>query len=124
MNTAVESDDGNAALRARARRALQSWTDRLAKIVAEGIQRKEIEPAVDAEKLARVVIAALEGALLISRLEKEEAPLREVQGHLDQYLEQNVRAKRQAARHTLNDPTRGRDQARAAIPTEQRVARS
>ncbi|MGB9473433.1 MAG: TetR family transcriptional regulator C-terminal domain-containing protein, partial [Candidatus Acidiferrum sp.] len=69
MNTAVESDDGNAALRARARRALQSWTDRLAKIVAEGIQRKEIEPAVDAEKLARVVIAALEGALLISRLE-------------------------------------------------------
>lgn len=99
MNTAVESDDGNPALRGKARKALRGWTDRLAKIAAEGIERGEIEPGVDAEKLARVVIASLEGALLISRLERDEEPLREVQEHLDKYLEQNVRAKRRA-RHT------------------------
>ncbi len=53
--------------------------------------------SVDAEKLARVVIASLEGALLISRLEKDESPLREVRQPLDGYLEQNVRAKRLGA---------------------------
>ncbi len=52
---------------------------------------------MDAEKLARVVIASLEGALLISRLEKDESPLREVRQPLDGYLEQNVRAKRLGA---------------------------
>src|SRR6267378_1383871 len=32
MNTAVEADDGNAVLRARAQKALQSWMGRLSKI--------------------------------------------------------------------------------------------
>jgi hypothetical protein len=52
-NTAVESGDGNAALRGKARKALRSWTDRVAKMAAEGIQSREIEPGVDVEKLAQ-----------------------------------------------------------------------
>jgi TetR/AcrR family transcriptional regulator, transcriptional repressor for nem operon len=113
MNTAVESDDGNAALRGKARKALQDWTDRLAKIVAEGIRRREIELGVDVEKLARVVIASLEGALLISRLERDEEPLQELQGYLDEYLEQNIRAKRPARhreKHTIGAGTSPRRQ--------------
>jgi TetR/AcrR family transcriptional regulator, transcriptional repressor for nem operon len=39
MNTAVESDDGNAALRAGARKALRSWTERLAEITAKGSRK-------------------------------------------------------------------------------------
>src|SRR5580704_16602665 len=39
MNTAVEADDGNAALRARAKKALQNWTARLSKITLEGIKK-------------------------------------------------------------------------------------
>src|SRR4029077_11697257 len=35
MNTGVEADDGNALLRARARKALQNWTMRLSNIAAE-----------------------------------------------------------------------------------------
>src|SRR5580700_74727 len=43
MNTAVEADDGNPVLRARARRALQGWTERLSRITAEGIQKHQID---------------------------------------------------------------------------------
>ena len=93
MNTAVEADDGNARLRARAKKALQNWTARLTKITAEGIAKNQISASVDARDLAQLIIASLEGALLIARLQKSNAPLRNVRRHLDGYLEQSVRAK-------------------------------
>jgi TetR/AcrR family transcriptional regulator, transcriptional repressor for nem operon len=94
MNTAVEADDGNAKLRARAKKALQNWTARLTKITAEGIAKNQISANVHARDLAQLIIASLEGALLIARLQKSNAPLRNVRRHLDGYLEQSVRAKR------------------------------
>jgi len=93
MNTAVEADDGNARLRARAKKALQNWTARLTKITAEGIAKNQIGRNVDARDLAQLIIGSLEGALLIARLQKSNAPLRNVRRHLDDYLEQSVRAK-------------------------------
>lgn len=93
MNTAVEADDGNAQLRARAKTALQKWTACLTKITAEGIAKNQISPNVDARDLAQRIIGSLEGALLIARLKKSNAPLRGVRQHLDDYLEQSVRAK-------------------------------
>jgi TetR/AcrR family transcriptional regulator, transcriptional repressor for nem operon len=93
LNTAVEADDGNALLRERARKALRSWTARLVKITEEGIARKEIHSRVDPQKLAQWIIASLEGALLLSRLQKDEAPLHNTREHLDLYLDQSIRAK-------------------------------
>jgi TetR/AcrR family transcriptional repressor of nem operon len=93
MNTAVEADDGNPVLRARARRALQGWTERLSRITAEGIQKHQIDRSVAPRKLSQLIISSLEGALLISRLQNDEEPLRAMRQHLDEYLEQSVRAK-------------------------------
>src|ERR1700735_181246 len=92
MNTAVEADDGNAALRARAKKALQNWTARISKITLEGIKKQEINHGVDPLKLSQLIIGSLEGALLISRLQKNDEPLRAIKEHLTDYLEQNVRA--------------------------------
>jgi TetR/AcrR family transcriptional repressor of nem operon len=92
MNTAVEADDGNPALRARARKALQNWTARLSKITLEGIKKQEVNDGVDPLKLSQLIIGSLEGALLISRLQKNDEPLRAIKQHLTDYLEQNVRA--------------------------------
>jgi TetR/AcrR family transcriptional regulator, transcriptional repressor for nem operon len=94
LNTAVEADDGNPILRARARKALQAWTERLTKVISDGIRKGQIRPGVDSLKLAQRIIGSLEGALLISRLTATDAPLREVREILDEYLEQNVRAAR------------------------------
>jgi TetR/AcrR family transcriptional regulator, transcriptional repressor for nem operon len=100
MNTAVESDDGNAALRDRARKALRAWMARLTGIIEEGIRRKEIRANVEAEKLAERIIGSLEGALLISRLQKKEQPLHDARTHLGDYLDQQVRVSNPVRRRT------------------------
>lgn len=92
MNTAVEADDGNAALRARAKKALQNWAVRLSKITTEGINKRQIDRHIDPLKLSQLIIGSLEGALLISRLQNTDEPLRAIKQHLSEYLEQNVRA--------------------------------
>jgi TetR/AcrR family transcriptional repressor of nem operon len=97
MNTAVEADDGNPVLRARARKALQGWTERLSRIAAEGIKKHEIDRSVTPRQLSELIISSLEGALLISRLQNDEGPLRAMRQHLDEYLEQSVRTKRPPA---------------------------
>ncbi len=97
MNTAVEADDGNPVLRARARKALQGWTERLSRITAEGIQKHQIDCTVAPRQLSQLIISSLEGALLISRLQNDEEPLRAMRQHLDEYLEQTVRVKRHPA---------------------------
>jgi TetR/AcrR family transcriptional repressor of nem operon len=98
MNTAVEADDGNPVLRARARKALQEWTERLSRISSEGIKKQQIDRSVSPLQLSQLIIGSLEGALLISRLQNDEEPLREMRQHLDEYLEENVRARREPKR--------------------------
>ena len=93
MNTAVEADDGDALLRARARKALQGWKERLSRIASEGIRKREIVPGVAPRQLSELVISSLEGALLISRLQNDGEPLRAMRRHLHEHLEQQVRAK-------------------------------
>jgi TetR/AcrR family transcriptional repressor of nem operon len=100
MNTAIEADDGNAVLRARARRALQSWTERLSKIASEGIKKRQIDPRVHPLKLSHLIIGSLEGALLISRLQNDDEPLRAIRKHLHEFLEHSVRAKHGRSRRT------------------------
>jgi TetR/AcrR family transcriptional repressor of nem operon len=87
LNTTIDSDDGNPVLRKRARKALDGWLNDLSAIVSSGIQRKEIRREVNPKTLAALIIASLEGALMISRLERNDEALRAVQAHLESYLE-------------------------------------
>jgi len=93
MNTAIEADDGNTVLRNRARKALQGWTSRLSIIAAKGIDKHEIDSRIEPRKLSQWIIGSLEGALLISSLQKDREPLHNARLNLHEYLEQNVRAK-------------------------------
>jgi TetR/AcrR family transcriptional repressor of nem operon len=92
LNTAMDSDDGNAVLRTRARRALENWQNFLGSIVAQGIKKGEIRRQVSKTKLANLMIATLEGAVMIGRLEQSLDALRDAQTHLNNYLETKVRA--------------------------------
>jgi TetR/AcrR family transcriptional repressor of nem operon len=93
LNTAVDSDDGNLRLRAKARQALSSWLDRLQVIVKEGKRRGEVRSDVDSAKLAMLVVSTLEGSVMIRRLQKNDGPLDLAYHHLEEYLETKVRAK-------------------------------
>jgi TetR/AcrR family transcriptional regulator, transcriptional repressor for nem operon len=92
LNTAVDSDDGNALLRVRARKALEQWQAWLKTIIAAGIRKGEIRPEVAGKKIADVIISSLEGALMMGRLQQSELPLQNAAEHLHQYLEGQLRA--------------------------------
>jgi TetR/AcrR family transcriptional repressor of nem operon len=91
LNTAIDTDDGNSVLRKRARKALRGWRSYLVSMINAGIKAREIRPRVDAKKLSTLIISSLEGAIMVYRLERNEEALRAVQGHLDNYLETDVR---------------------------------
>ena len=97
LNTAIDSDDGNPRLRAKARQALSSWLDRLRSIVEEGQGRGEVRPDVDSAKLATLIASILEGSLMVSRLQRKDDPLDLACRHLEEYLEIKVRARKSKA---------------------------
>jgi len=92
LNTAIDSDDGNPQLRAKARQALSSWLDRLQAIAEEGKRRGEVRSDVDSAKLAMLLVSTLEGSFMIRRLQKKDGPLDLACDHLEEYLETKVRA--------------------------------
>src|ERR1700733_10339849 len=83
MNTAVDSDDGNPVLRRLAREAIQDWKARLSKIVEEGIKRGEIRKSAEPRRIANTIVATLEGALMISRIEGSRQSLQDAHESLN-----------------------------------------
>jgi TetR/AcrR family transcriptional repressor of nem operon len=92
LNTAVDADDGNSVLRARCSKALRAWISKLHSIVKEAADRGEIRPDVDPKQVATLIVASLEGATMIGRLERNDYALRQVQQHLNHYLDAEVAA--------------------------------
>jgi TetR/AcrR family transcriptional regulator, transcriptional repressor for nem operon len=93
LNTAVDSDDGNPQLRAKARQALSSWLDRLQAMAVEGKRRGEVRSDVDSARLAMLIVSTLEGSFMIRRLQKKDGPLDLACDHLEEYLETKIRAR-------------------------------
>jgi hypothetical protein len=90
LNTGIEADDGNPVLRAHAAKALRFWLSRLQAIVEQARKRSETRPGVDPKAVATVIAASLEGALMMSRLQRNNEPLHTVQSHLSRFLETEV----------------------------------
>jgi TetR/AcrR family transcriptional repressor of nem operon len=87
MNTAVDADDGNPLLRAHARSALREWLDYLEELVIQGIAQGEIDPKTSAAGIASILIATLEGSLMMSRLTNDRAALSVAREHLHKLLD-------------------------------------
>lgn len=86
LNTAVDSDDGDPVLRGKARAALDQWRDSLTEIVFQGQRSGQFRSEIDPATIAVIMISALEGAVMMSRLEKTREPLRRVGEHLKGYI--------------------------------------
>jgi TetR/AcrR family transcriptional regulator, transcriptional repressor for nem operon len=86
LNTAVDADDGNPVLREMARDAFRNWRERLAKIVSEGVRAGEIRASANPRQIANTIIATLEGALMMSRLEGNKIALKDAQAALETVL--------------------------------------
>jgi TetR/AcrR family transcriptional repressor of nem operon len=91
LNAAIEADDGNPALRERVEEAFRSWSERISGVVSQGIKNREIIAKTDPRALSKLIIGTLEGALMISRIEREDSALGSARAFLFEHLERNVR---------------------------------
>jgi AcrR family transcriptional regulator len=82
-NMAVESDDADPELRAAARRAMGQLIGLFEKVIAAGIERGEFAKG-DAHSRATHLVAAIEGALMLSNLYKDKTYLHSVAERLKQ----------------------------------------
>jgi AcrR family transcriptional regulator len=87
LNTAVESDDTHPVLRERTQQAMYRWRNLIHQVVNQGIETREIRASVNPDEVATVLIATLEGALMMTRLYGDRIHLQRAQTHLDQYVE-------------------------------------
>lgn len=86
LNTAVESDDAHPALKERAAEAMSGWLRLVGRIVKDGMDSGELSPDADPRATASLVVATLEGAVMLSRLHDDPAHMRRAVEHLKRYL--------------------------------------
>jgi TetR/AcrR family transcriptional regulator, transcriptional repressor for nem operon len=87
LNTAIEADDANETLRDRARAAMDDWRTTIHRIVNKGIERQEIRPGINADEVASILIATLEGAIMLSNLYKNPIHIKRAADHIVRYIE-------------------------------------
>ena len=87
LNTAVDSDNGNPVLRDRVRKALRNWKLMLGTLIEDGIQAGTVRPDSDACAVANRIVATLEGAMLIGRIEHNDRALRQAVEDLNLFFD-------------------------------------
>lgn len=68
LNTAVENDDGHPLLKQRAQQAMTELMTSLSEIIKDGIRHKQFRGEIDVEAASSVVIALIEGGVMLSKL--------------------------------------------------------
>jgi len=86
LNTAVESDDAHPALKERARETMEGWLRLIGRLVKEGVADGELRKTADPRETASVIVAALEGALMLARLHDDPAHMQRAVAHLKGHL--------------------------------------
>jgi AcrR family transcriptional regulator len=90
LNTAIESDDTHPVLRERVQLAVDSWRDLIHRIVDKGIERGEINADVNADSVAIILIATIEGGVMLSKLYGDNSCLERALDHLKTYVRQQL----------------------------------
>lgn len=87
LNTAVEADDTHPVLRERAQNAMEEWRSYIIRTVRKGIERKEIRAGVAGDTLATVMLATLEGAVMMTKLYGDTSHMERAADFLLTYLD-------------------------------------
>lgn len=90
LNTAVESDDTHPILRERTQQGMNSWRRLICLIIEKGIDKGEIRSGVDADEVATIMIATLEGALMMSKLYGDAIHMQRAVNHLNNYIKSHL----------------------------------
>ncbi|MBF9221305.1 TetR/AcrR family transcriptional regulator [Hymenobacter ruricola] len=88
LNTAVEVDDAPASpLRRRVQETLRGWHGNLVHVIEAGQQAGDLKPEADATRYATVLMALIEGGVLLAKATENPQALYTVLDHLEQLIE-------------------------------------
>jgi AcrR family transcriptional regulator len=86
MNVAIEADDAHPSLRREAVKVLDILRDSVITILKNGIRFNQIKPDTDTGFQSTLIIASLEGAIMMSKLRGDNEDIRKVVKHLEAQL--------------------------------------
>ena len=87
LNTAIESDDSHPALRERTQQAMENWHRSIRLVVRKGINRGDVQRDLDPEAIATIMIATLEGSLMMTKLYGDPKYIEHGLNHLRSYVD-------------------------------------
>jgi AcrR family transcriptional regulator len=88
LNTAIEADDHNTAMRKAVTQELMNTTGFISGLIEQGIKAGEFKKDVKAKELAYSFFCAIEGALMFSRVERSREPMDIIVNHCKKILDQ------------------------------------
>lgn len=86
LNTATEADDTHPLLRAKASDALAFWKKSIENQIKRGIVRQEIKAGTDASRMAVIMIAMIEGAVMQAKVTGKSTDLRTAMDFLESLI--------------------------------------
>ena len=88
MNAAIEVDDTNAVLRQQTYNMLAQLKASVSKLITNGIANGQVGKDIDASYYSTIIIATLEGAIMMSRLERTDTSILQAIRHLRELVEE------------------------------------
>ncbi len=90
LNTAIETDDTDSPLRDRVLQAMNSSRSLIIRILQKGIKKGEVRSTVEPDTVATIIFSTLEGAIMMSKLERNPIHLQRAVAHLQSYIQSNL----------------------------------
>lgn len=88
MNAAIESDDASPVLKKEALKILLTLRSSIVIVFENGIKHGQIRPGINAEFYATLIIASLEGAIMMGKLQDDDEDIRRILKHLESQLKE------------------------------------
>ncbi len=90
FNTAIDATNTHPALRAKAQEAIISLKKYIEFKLQEGIEAGEFKPSVDKRQVATIIVATLEGAIVLSRVDDNKESVSLTADFMKQFIAANV----------------------------------
>lgn len=87
LYTAVEADDTHPALRQRAREKADDWRNYIIRTLKRGIEFGNVRPETDVIEFADMMLAGLEGGIVLSKLYGDLTPMQRVVAHMTRTID-------------------------------------
>lgn len=91
MNSSVEADDGYPLLKDRVKATFEIWQNELQGVILQGQNKGEFKAEAHASDLANLIIAGIEGSILLSKSTQNTIGFKSLLNHLKTIVEKELK---------------------------------